>query len=48
MNALIFGMKQPRDKETQVCTNKVPRVINGPAPRGLNLYKFIYMYIANT
>jgi len=33
--ALIFGMKQHRDKEIQVCANKVPGVINGPAPRGI-------------
>jgi len=33
LNALIFGMKQPWDKEIQVCANKVPRVINGPTPR---------------
>jgi len=26
-NALIFGMKQPWDKETQMCANKVPGVI---------------------
>jgi len=32
-NALIFSMKQPWDKEIQVCSNKVPGVINGPIPR---------------
>jgi len=32
-NALIFGMKQPCDKEIQVCANKVPGVINGPITR---------------
>jgi len=26
-------MKQPWDKEIQVCANKVPGVINGPIPR---------------
>jgi len=30
-----------------MCANKVPGVINGPAPRGHSLYRFIYMYIAN-
>jgi len=33
LNALIFGMKQPCDKEIQVCLNKAPGVINGPTPR---------------
>jgi len=42
--ALIFGMKQPWDKETQLCANKVPVVTNGPAQRGpsyfcIGLYK---------
>jgi len=32
-NILIFGMKQPWDKEIQVCATKVHRVINGPTPR---------------
>jgi len=33
LNALIFGMKQPWDKEIQVCAKKVPGVINSPTPR---------------
>jgi len=32
-NALIFGMKQPWDKEIQDCAIEVPGVINGPTPR---------------
>jgi len=32
-NALIFGMKQPWDKEIQVRANKVSGVINGPTSR---------------
>jgi len=39
LDALIFGMKQPWDKEMQVCANKVPGVIS-PAPRGIS---FVYM-----
>jgi len=42
LNALIFGMKQPWDKEIQGCANKVPGIINGPAPRG---HTFIYRFI---
>jgi len=34
LDALIFGMKHPWDKETQVCANKFPGVVC-PAPRGL-------------
>jgi len=41
-------MKQPWDKETQVCTNKVPGVINGLRQGDLVLYRFIYRYIANS
>jgi len=32
-NALLFGMKQPWEKEIHVCSNKVPGVINGPTPK---------------
>jgi len=35
-NALIFGMQHPWGKEIQVCSNKVPGVINGHALRGHN------------
>jgi len=35
-------MEHPQDKEIQVCSNKVPEVIYGPAPRGLNFYIVIY------
>jgi len=31
-NALIFDMEHPWDKEIQVCSNEVPRVMYGPAP----------------
>jgi len=30
---LIFGIKQPWDKDIQVCANKVPGVINGPTSK---------------
>jgi len=43
LSQAIFGMKQPWDKDTQVCANKVPGVINGPAPWELSLYTCIYM-----
>jgi len=38
-------MKQPWDKEMQVCANKVPGVIC-PPQGDLVLYRFIYMYIS--
>jgi len=34
-------MEHPWGKEIQVCSNKVPRVIYGPHPRGLNFYIWI-------
>jgi len=48
LNALIFGMKQPWEKETQVCTNTIPGVIMTPPQQDLVLYRYIYMYIANS
>jgi len=38
-------MKQPWGKETQVCTNKVPGVINSPARRRPS---FVYIHKANS
>jgi len=35
-------MGHPLDKEIQGCSNKVPRVMYGPHPRGLNFYIVIY------
>jgi len=42
---LIFSKEHPRGKEIQVCSNEVPRVINGHALRG---HIFIWAYIAKT
>jgi len=44
LNALIFGMKQPWDKEIQVCANKVPGVINGPTPERGKKGEFVLKY----
>jgi len=41
LNALLFGMEHPWDKEIQICANKVPWVINGPAPGDKVLYRHI-------
>jgi len=46
LNALIFGIKQPWDKETHVCTNKVPRVIHGPVPKG-PIFVWVYIHVYN-
>jgi len=35
-------MEHPWGKEIKVCSNKVPRVMYGPTPRGLNFYTVIY------
>jgi len=36
-------MEHPWGKEIQVCSNKVPRDMYGPHPRGLNFYIVIYI-----
>jgi len=46
-NALIFDVKQHWDMGIKFCANKIPGVYS-PVQGDIVLYRFIYMYIANS
>jgi len=47
-NGTLFSMDHPKDKEKQVCSNKVPGIINGHARRGHNFIDKCILNIAKT